>query len=427
MSKRLLNRRSDICSLCDFAGARQFPLGQPRLTPRAFDNPRTFTTSRKHATKPRRVHPLVQLEHSRRISSAPPPLQQEQNPRSQPSRHITEAELREELKHVTAASKSLFEQNAIPSDRATLEILQKCQLIAAEVAGEPAIPAQEKKESTAAASLLSSVDSAAKRVRLSKLSRESQRLVDDLSQLLYSIVSHPLIFITPKILEVYVSAQSSLGKPKTFPEVFHQYANKPLPVEGSSPVRYKAQNPNNVNNAIAQGVADQALQTAIDARELHVAMGIVDTSYALPAFRRAKFIRKGLVPSTGVILAPAAAYALASQVAMFQSTMETSMATNVAFAGILAYLGFTGTIGLVAITTANDQMDRVTWMPGMPLRERWIREEERAAIDKIAGSWGFQEKWRQGEEEGQDWELLREWIGNKGMLLDAVELMEGME
>ncbi|KAA8566987.1 hypothetical protein EYC84_010078 [Monilinia fructicola] len=112
---------------------------------------------------------------------------------------------------------------------------------------------------------------------------------------------------------------------------------------------------------------------------------------------------------------------------MFQNTMEPGMATNIAFAGILAYMGFTATIGVVAVTTANDQMDRVTWAPGMPLRERWVREEERAAIDKVAGSWGFHEKWRRGEEEGKDWDRLRLWIGNKGMLLDAVELMEGME
>jgi len=81
----------------------------------------------------------------------------------------------------------------------------------------------------------------------------------------------------------------------------------------------------------------------------------------------------------------------------------------------------------VAVTTANDNMDRVTWAPGIPLRDRYMREEERAAIDKIAGSWGFRENWRRGEEEGEDWDVLREWIGNKGMILDRVELMEGME
>lgn len=81
----------------------------------------------------------------------------------------------------------------------------------------------------------------------------------------------------------------------------------------------------------------------------------------------------------------------------------------------------------MAITTANDQMERVTWSQGMPLRERWIREEERAAIDKVAQAWGFNETWRRGEEEGDDWEVLREWVAARGMILDAAELMEGME
>jgi len=103
------------------------------------------------------------------------------------------------------------------------------------------------------------------------------------------------------------------------------------------------------------------------------------------------------------------------------------MATNVAFAGILAYVALTGTIGFVAVTTANDQMDRVTWATGTPLRERWLREEERAMIDRVAGAWGFKEKWRRGEEEGSDWAGLREFTGLRGMVLDRVELMEGME
>lgn len=103
------------------------------------------------------------------------------------------------------------------------------------------------------------------------------------------------------------------------------------------------------------------------------------------------------------------------------------MATNVAFVGITAYVGLTAMIGVVAVATANDQMDRITWGQGIPLRERWMREEERAAIDKIAGVWGFREVWRRGEEEGEDWDALREWVGNRGMMLDRVELMEGME
>ena len=103
------------------------------------------------------------------------------------------------------------------------------------------------------------------------------------------------------------------------------------------------------------------------------------------------------------------------------------MATQIAFVGILAYVGFTATIGVVAVATANDQMDRVTWATGMPLRERWLREEERAMLDRVAVAWGFKESSKRGEEEGQYWEDLREWVGLRGMVLDRVGLMEGME
>ena len=103
------------------------------------------------------------------------------------------------------------------------------------------------------------------------------------------------------------------------------------------------------------------------------------------------------------------------------------MARNMIFAGTLAYVGFTAMIGFVAITTSNDQMKRVTWATGLPLRERWLREEERALVDKLAIAWGFQDEFRRGEEEGQDWEALKEWAGLRGMIVDRVSLMEGME
>ena len=107
--------------------------------------------------------------------------------------------------------------------------------------------------------------------------------------------------------------------------------------------------------------------------------------------------------------------------------MDPTQFSQIAFVGILAYLGFTSVIGLVALTTSNDQMKRVTWANGMPLRERWLREDERAAIDRVASAWGLSDNARQGEEEGSEWEELRSWIGRRGMVLDRVELMEGME
>ncbi|APA14683.1 hypothetical protein SS1G_06680 [Sclerotinia sclerotiorum 1980 UF-70] len=420
MSNRLFKPRSDVCRLCDFITSQKPSIRQQRRLLKAINttSPRTFiTTSRKRSSKPLKSAPF----HSSRNSS-------DSNPAHAPSlrRHITEAELTQELRHGVRACSQLLSET-VPSEKAILNVLHTCRLIAADVAGEPAKSSEAKKDVTAAASLLSLADRGSKELRVQKLNRETQFLVDELSQALSSIVSNEAVFISPEILELYISAQSCLGKPETFPGVFYLYANKPILVDGSEPTQFKNQNPNKVNNAIPMAIADQALQTAIDARELDVAMDIIDTAYAQKAFRRAKFIRKGLLPATGLGMAPIAAYGVASQLAMFQNTMEPGMATNIAFAGILAYMGFTTTIGVVAVTTANDQMDRVTWAPGMPLRERWIREEERAAIDKVAGSWGFHEKWRRGEEEGKDWDRLRLWIGNKGMLLDAVELMEGME
>lgn len=103
------------------------------------------------------------------------------------------------------------------------------------------------------------------------------------------------------------------------------------------------------------------------------------------------------------------------------------MATQVAMAGILTYTTAVATVGYVALTTANDQMVRVTWATGLPLWERWMREEERNAMDKIAQAWGFKNRDKWGEEEGDEWDLLKEWTGVRGMIVDRVELMDGME
>ena len=134
-----------------------------------------------------------------------------------------------------------------------------------------------------------------------------------------------------------------------------------------------------------------------------------------------------MFPAVGLSLAPVAAYVVASKLAMYQTTMDPAVATNIAFVGLCGYITFTSVVGVVAVTTANDQMERITWTQGLPLRERWLREDERAAIDKMAMAWGFKELWKRGEEEGDEWEHLREWVAARGMILDKTELMEGME
>jgi hypothetical protein len=333
-----------------------------------------------------------------------------------------------DLRDVMAMSDKILLGSFPPPEYEVEAVLARCDNIANNLLSPLAKQLEDKKRSAAIALLSVNEPVAAKPApKPQKFSLDTQNYFNQLSKVAYSILLHPPVFITPNILERYVNLHARLQKPETFPEIFELYSTKAIPVEGTSPTRYRQQWPDKIANAIKSAVADRALQTAIDTKQLTVAMDIIESTYAKKAFRRDKFARKALLPITGFALAPFAIYAVASKFAIYQVSMDPTMATNMAFAGILAYVGFTSTIGLVAIATANDQMDRVTWVQGMPLRQRWIREEERAAIDKVAGAWGFREIWRRGEEEGEEWDALREWIGRKGMILDRVELMEGME
>lgn len=256
----------------------------------------------------------------------------------------------------------------------------------------------------------------------------TKKIASRVSRMAYSIVTGHNVFITPEMLASYVNTQSLLDFPETIPQVFVLYASKPVPQPGSSPPRYSVSSRNKASSAIPLAIAKVGLTAAIKARDLPVCFDIINTSVCTTAFRRSKFIRRALLPViTGFGLVPVATYTLASQLSTYQDTMDPTAATNMAFAGILAYVGFTATIGVVAVTTSNDQMDRITWATGTPLRERWLREEERALIDQVAGAWGFKDLSKRGEEEGRDWETLREWVGMRGMMLDRVELMEGME
>jgi hypothetical protein len=254
-----------------------------------------------------------------------------------------------------------------------------------------------------------------------------QELVDKVSKTAYLILSHPPVSMTPKLLKQYVKIQAKLKKPESLPKIFQLYASKPALVKDSMPPKYTEQNPNRAANAIEAEIIEMALDTAIEVKNLDAAVGIIENGYATTAFIRSKLLRHGLLPATTFVATPFAAYILATNFSGIQQAMDAATATNVAFAGIIAYVGFTASIGMVALTTANDQMKRVTWAPGIPLRKRWIREEERAALDKVACAWGFQEEWRRGEEVGADWDALREYIGQKGMILDRTELLEGMD
>jgi hypothetical protein len=248
-----------------------------------------------------------------------------------------------------------------------------------------------------------------------------------ISQKAEEIVRHDYIFITPAVLKAYTDLQTLLHQPSSFPDVFSLYANKPVPTATSSAVTFSPATPDKMNAAIDPKTANAALSAAITAHDLPLATDIIQTSFCAPSFRKAKVLRQALVPIGGLALAPVAAYSLASAFGAWQPMLDPQQATWMAFAGIMTYVSAVSMTGYVAITTANDQMDRITWAQGVPLWERWVREDERAAVDRIAGAWGFKSLEKRGEEEGVDWEDLREWVGRRGMVLDKVELMDGME
>ncbi|KAF2771801.1 hypothetical protein EJ03DRAFT_268069 [Teratosphaeria nubilosa] len=320
------------------------------------------------------------------------------------------------------------EDGKIPEEQRVLYVLEQLEGLAKSLIDGQTIESatasrKAGQESTSATSaLLGSVNARSYPAFISKAS--VLNLISDKTE---ELLRHPDVFITHAILKSYVGLQTMLHQPSSFPAIFELYAYKPVPQQSSSGVKYVNASPDKINAAIDSKTANLALDSAINAHNLHLAIDIIDTTFCTPAFKKSKVLRQAMVPIAGIGIAPFAAYTLSTQFSAFQNTMDPGAATAVAFAGIMAYVAHISTIGYVAVTTANDQMDRVTWAPGVPLWERWVREEERAALDKVAGKWGFSNVEKRGEEEGADWEDLKDFAGMRGMILDRASLMEGME
>jgi hypothetical protein len=332
----------------------------------------------------------------------------------------------------------VISQRGIPTEDDVKAALQTCKVVADYIMDESVQPqiSHMISEMDSTASNLLSLDSSARAPAKKTsgvasnptISAQLKQLTDKISTAAYATLKHPNVHITPSLLAQYVDVQARLGRPETLPAIFELYASKPLPrAAAAGAVAYNKPWPNMPANAIKSEVIEEALDTAIEAKNLDAAIGIVETSYSTKAFIRAKILRFGTIPGLTMLATPFAAHVLATQLANMQSSLDVPTATNIAFWGMLAYVGFTASMGLVATATANDQMRRVTWAPGIALRKRWAREEERAALDKIVCAWGYKEAWRQGEEEGADWDVLKEFIGQRGMIVDRTELLEGMD
>nr|POE47784.1 hypothetical protein CFP56_01115 [Quercus suber] len=328
------------------------------------------------------------------------------------------------------------EDRQLPAEQRVLYVFEQFDVLASNLLSSQSLPgssksnpqamARARSKTTATSALLGSVNAVRESPNLT-----NEILMTQISEHAEVILRNPNVFITPAILKSYIDLQAKLDQPSSFPDIFSLYACKPVPIlkgkDISSGVSYVAGSPNKVNAAIESKVANAALTAAIKVNDLPLAIDIIHTSFCAPAFKRSKIIRQALIPISGLAVAPVAAYTLSSSFSIWQDTMSSDYATGLAFAGIMTYVAAVGTMGYITVTTANDQMDRVTWAQGVPLWERWIREEERAAIDRVAGAWGFKDIERRGDEDGEEWQGLKEFVGLNGMVLDRVELMDGME
>ncbi|KAM0442608.1 hypothetical protein ACHAQK_004304 [Fusarium lateritium] len=377
---------------------------------------------------------LASVRHGRRSTIKPSSVRWAATSSTYPDLNIQPADAEKvprqltdpaQLAKIVESTKTKFlSTDGIPAKQLTTAALETC--LKAAQALQPQI---HRAEAQSRASTSKLVELGAERTgqRPSSMDAQLADSVKKISYSAYAIISQPNVEITPAFLELYVAIQSALGRPESLPAVFEMFATKKKPVVKNGIVQYVASKPNAAVKAIEKDVADMALQTAIDAKNLDSALGVVEASFSLPAFKRQKLIKNSTTPALALGSLPFGIFGLASAYATYwQNTMDITTATGIGIAGISGYFMVVGSMGMIAKLSAKDQMRRVTWAPGTPLRMRWLREEERAALDKIACAWGFKEPWRHGEESGPEWEGLREYMGYRQMILDRVEFMEGM-
>ncbi|PWY89721.1 hypothetical protein BO70DRAFT_358750 [Aspergillus heteromorphus CBS 117.55] len=351
-------------------------------------------------------------------------------------RQLSSAEIDEAVTQIAHECSELLKTDAAPPSDKIEQLLQRCEKIADAIVQPEQdtgkTRSRSKQQPDEISSLLDLEEGktlATRKPQQSPTRRQTtpEQTIDRLCQTVHDLLTDEKVFISPEALTSYTKIHAVLKRPAHFPEIFHLYANKPIPEENSSPIKYLKAKPKSINSAVPVDLANTALDAAIDQRNLSLVLSIIDTTFCAPAFHRAKIFKKAALPVGALAGAPAACYVLATWAASLQNTMDASTATGIAFAATLAYVGGTSSVGVLAITTANDQMERVVWQSGVPLRHRWLREEERAAFDKVALAWGFKDIYMRGEEEGEEWETLREFIGIRGMVLDKTELMAGMQ
>ncbi|PFH59291.1 hypothetical protein XA68_12583 [Ophiocordyceps unilateralis] len=322
-----------------------------------------------------------------------------------------------------ASQKRLLSMDGIPPLQQTTDALRFCRDAAITLHANLKRAEAQSRASASRLALLGAERTGSKLPIDAKL----QEAANKVSHAAYAIITNPNIEMRTDFLDLYVQIQHHLGRPESLPSVLQLYATKPKPTMKDGKIHYVRPYPNLPYKAVEVEVADLALRTAIEAKHLDSALGIIEASYSTKAFKRQKLFKYATPPAIAVATLPFSIFGVSTAYALYcQNTMDVATATALCCTGISGYFLAVGSLGLIAKFSYKDHMRRVTWAPGTPLRHRWMREEERAAFDAVACAWGYKEEFRHGEETGADWEGLKEYLGYRSMILDRVEFMKGM-
>jgi hypothetical protein len=350
--------------------------------------------------------------------------------------------LAERLKKVEAHIAAIKSSNKVESEETTLYALQELSNIAKRaiaIRGGAAQNAKLNLRQSSASAILSLGKEEPAAPQTTQKNQNSgdkpmpARNQDDdlpspsfLSRLAEDLLRDDKVFVSAAILKAYVSLQKLLARPRTIPEALYLYANKPIPTLDSSPPTFKTVSPKSYKSAIPDDIAAIALDAAIDAKDMPLAMTIIDLTYTAPAYKRRKWMFKFGPPFSLVAISPYILYLISTEAALYSGYYHQATFQWLTFACLCVYTYGTGAIGWTALTTWSKHHERVVWRPGISLLDRWMREDERAALDKIAVAWGFKDPEKRGDESGEDWQALRTICFMRQMWLDKPDLMPGM-
>lgn len=413
-------------------------------------------TSTKHATHPRarttpRAATLRTHYRQKRDASDAAYTETLEDEQEQPQRSVREnVDVPKSLAKIRKDAARIINSNQVPRQIEVLDLLEGTyalskHLVFGDEHGPPHADAEVTARTTAtettasdtSSALLDDLDeSASKRQRPASMKVTHRTAISSafrnetaktLASIAYHLLRAPQVPLTENILQFYVRIQCLLGRPEYLPEIFDMYAHKPSPSQRnpSSPITYTNTRSWAPRNAIPLPLAEAALSAAMHKRDMGLAIAITDTTVATTAYQSRRFLTQAFPKLSLLSIIPFSAYTAADWASTYQNTFDPEMAKTMALMGSAAYIGTFGVIAYTAVTTWSDHHDRVHWEAGQSLYQRWLREDERLFMDRIALAWGFEDKKRRGEEQGQEWEALRDSIGLRGMVLDKTEFMEG--